>query len=142
MTDNNRTEFTPAMGQMLVANTALEPLGAQVTTLSEEEAVITIPITNAARQPMGLLHGGISLLLAESVASMHAAYLVDLREKRPMGIEVSGSHVNSAAEGHVKAVGKVLRQSRSLIVHEVNVYHVETDKLLCAARVTNFYKAV
>ena len=142
MSEKNAVEFTPQMGQMLVANTALEPLGAEVTALTEAEAIITIPITNAARQPMGLLHGGISLLLAESVASMHAAFLVDLREKRPMGIEVSGSHLNSAKDGHVKAVGTVLRQSRSLIVHEVNVYHVETDKLLCAARVTNFYKHV
>ena len=142
MSEKSKIEFTPEMGQMLVVNTALEPLGAEVTSVNHDEAIITMPITNAARQPMGLLHGGISLLLAESVASLHAAFLVDLSEKRPVGIEVSGSHLNSAREGHIKAVGKVLRQSRSLVVHEVNVYHVESDKHLCSARVTNFYKQV
>lgn len=134
--------FDPAIAQMMIPNTALEPLQAEVTSLNEAEASITIPITNATRQPLGLLHGGISLLLAESVASLHAAFLVDVREKVPVGVEINGSHLNSVAEGHVKAVGKVLRQSRSLIVHQVDIFHVETGKHLCAVRVTNFYKPV
>lgn len=142
MTQPNNLDPSPAVAQRLVANTALEPLGAQVISLSEVEAAIKIPITNAARQPLGQLHGGISLLLAESVASMHAAFLVDIGEKVPVGIEINGSHLNSAAEGHVVATGRVLRQSRSLIVHQVDVTHVESGKLLCSARVTNFYKPV
>lgn len=142
MTDAKRWQFASQAAQALVANTALEPLGVTITALDEKQVVLTMPITNAARQPMGMLHGGVSLLLAESAASMHAAFLVDVNEKVPVGIEVSGSHLNSAADGTVEAVGTVLRLSRSLVVHEVAIWHQETGKQLSAVRVTNYYKTV
>ena len=59
-----------------------------------------------------------------------------------MGIEINGSHVRSATEGTVRAVGKVVRRSRSMIVHQVDVYLVETGELLSTARMTNFFKPV
>ena len=142
MTDGQRWQFTPEAAQALVANTALEPLGVMIAALDDDQVILTMPITNAARQPMGMLHGGISLLLAESAASIHAAFLADMAEKVPVGIEVSGSHLNSAAEGTVVAIGKVLRMSRALVVHEISIQHQETGKQLSAVRVTNYYKPV
>jgi uncharacterized protein (TIGR00369 family) len=122
--------------------TAVDVLGIDLVSIDDEQIVFRMPITNAVRQPLGLLHGGVSLLLAESAASTHAAWLVNLAEKVPVGVEINGSHLRSASEGTVQAVGKVLRRSRSLVVHQVDIYHLETDKLLCTARVTNFYKPV
>jgi 1,4-dihydroxy-2-naphthoyl-CoA hydrolase len=124
----------------LLPNTAASALGVKMAAANSKRIILTMPITNAARQPKGLLHGGISMLLAEQAASMHACWGVDLNEKVPVGIEISGSHLRSAAEGHLKVVATVLRRAQSLAVHQVKIYHVETGKLLSVARVTNFYR--
>jgi uncharacterized protein (TIGR00369 family) len=59
----------------------------------------------------------------------------------PVGIEINGSHLNSARDGNVRATARVLRRGRSTIVH-VDIHHVESGTLLCVARVTNFFKPV
>ncbi len=117
-------------------------LGIEVEEINAERIVLAMPITDAARQPMGLLHGGVNMVLAESAASMHACWGVDLSKTVPVGIEINGSHLRSASAGRVRAVGEVVRRSRTLVVHEVKIFHVDTGKLLCVARVTNFYKPV
>lgn len=121
-------------------NTILNTLGISVEEFSENTIVLSMTISNAARQPYGLLHGGVSMVLAETAASYHACWGIDLNEKVPVGIEINGSHLDSADSGEVRAVGKVLRRSSSLIVHEIEIIHVETEKLLSVCRVTNFYK--
>lgn len=128
--------------EAITKNTALAPLGVKLTEIDNEHIVLTMPITNATRQPLGLLHGGISLLLAETAGSFHAAWGINLNEVVPVGIEINGSHIRSVSEGNVKAVGIVIRRSRSLIVHQVEIFHVESNRLLCTTRVTNFYKQV
>ena len=122
--------------------TAVENLGVSIHAINSEQIVLKMPITDKARQPYGLLHGGISMLLAETAASMHACWGVDLTKRLPVGIEINGSHVRSATEGVVRAEGKVIRRTRSIIVHQVDIILDETDQLLCTARVTNFYKKV
>ncbi len=126
----------------LERNTASAALGVELVAVDEKQIELRMPITDAARQPMGLLHGGVSMVLAETAASMHALWLVDVTEKVPVGIEINGSHLRSASEGTVKAVGTVLRRSRSLIFHRVDLYLEETGELLSTARVTNYYKPV
>jgi len=123
-------------------NTAITPLGVVIEDVDDEGCTLTMPITDAARQPMGLLHGGISMLLAETAASVHSAWGTDLSVKVPVGIEINGSHLRSASEGHVRAVATQLRRSQTLAVHTVEIYHVESGRLLSTARVTNHYKSV
>ncbi len=117
-------------------------LGIEVEEINAERIVLGMPITDAVRQPMGLLHGGVSMVLAESAASMHACWGVDLSKTAPVGIEINGSHLRSARAGRVRAVGEVVRRSRTLVVHEVKISHVESRRLLCVARVTNYLKPV
>lgn len=124
------------------SNTVLEMLGVEFTVFNEEELVLTMPITSAARQPFGMLHGGVSLVLAETAASSHASWGLDVSQVFPVGIEINGSHLNSATEGTVRVVARPLRRSRTLVVHQVDISHVESGRLLCSARVTNYYKAV
>ena len=126
--------------ERIIPNTALEPLGIHVTSVSEESLSLRMPITNASRQPFGLLHGGISLLLAESAASMHSCWGIDLNSVFPVGIEINGSHLRSASSGFVLATAQLLRRSKTLAVHEVKIVHEETNELLCVCRVTNYYK--
>ncbi len=108
--------------------------------MDEKGLTLRIPITNATRQPFGLLHGGISLLLAESAASMHSAWDINPEEVIPVGIEINGSHLRSATSGHVIAVARVLRRSHALAVHSVQIIHEETKNQLCECRVTNYFK--
>ncbi len=126
--------------ERIIPNTALEPLGIHVTSVSVESLSLRMPITNASRQPFGLLHGGISLLLAESAASMHSCWGIDLNSVFPVGIEINGSHLRSASSGFVLATAQLLRRSKTLAVHEVKIVHEETNELLCVCRVTNYYK--
>lgn len=133
----------PEKVQTLLAlnkSTALETLEVEIVAIDEDHVRLRMPITSKVRQPAGLLHGGISMFLAETAASFHCVYLVDIHEMIPVGIEINGSHLASAKEGMVEAVGRVLNRGRSLIVHEVDIIHLEENKLLTRARVTNYLK--
>ncbi|MBN2046064.1 MAG: PaaI family thioesterase [Anaerolineales bacterium] len=124
------------------ANTAVAHLGIELELISDEQIVMTMPITDKTRQPLGLLHGGITMALVETAASFHATWGADLSQVIPVGIEISGSHIRSATQGTVRAVGRVVRRSKSMIVHQVDVYLIESGKLLTTARMTNYYKPV
>ena len=128
------------VAEEITKGTAMEALEIKVVDIDDEHIELSMPITDATRQPYGLLHGGVSMVLAESAASYHASWGVDLSKRIPVGIEINGSHLRSAREGSVRAVGRVLRRTRALIVHQVDIYHVESEELLSTARVTNFYK--
>ena len=123
-------------------NTAPEALGVEIVSADSEKIVLRMPMSDRARQPLGLLHGGISMVLAETAASLHACWDVDLSRFVPVGVEINGSHVRSASEGHIVAKGEVIRRSSKLAVHNVEITHEESARLLCVARVTNFYKAL
>jgi uncharacterized protein (TIGR00369 family) len=141
MTKHEEKKWATADELNAVSNkTILKTLGIRIEEFTEKEIVLSMPISDDTRQPYGLLHGGVSMVLAETAASFHACWGIDLNEKVPVGIEINGSHLDSADSGNVRAVGKVLRKSSSLIVHEVAITHVETGTLLCVSRVTNFYK--
>lgn len=114
-------------------------LGIDLVDMNDESITLRMPISDATRQPMGLLHGGVSMVLVETAASMHACWGVDLTERYPVGIEINGSHVGSAQEGDVVATGTVVRRGRTLIVHEVRIVHEQTGKLLNVSRITNMY---
>ena len=121
-------------------NTAVDALGIELVAMDEDCIELRMPITDAVRQPMGLLHGGVSMVLAESAASLHACWFVDLVKRAPVGIEINGTHVRSASEGVVRAVGRVLRRTRTFIFHQVDITLEETGDLLSTARVTNYYR--
>ncbi len=122
------------------ATTAMEPLKVDLVTINDEHAIMEFDITDAARQPMGLLHGGVSLLIGESVASMHSAWLCDLSVAAPVGVDINGTHLRSAREGRVRATANVLRRTRTFVFHEVDVMLVETGELLCKVRISNFLR--
>lgn len=128
--------------EAMIAKTAMAPHQVTLVDVGDDFVVLQMPIGDHARQPFGLLHGGISLLLAESAASMHACWGVDLRERVPVGIEVNCSHLASATEGRVQARGRVIKRGRTLIRHQVEIVHVETGEVLSDVRVTNLYKSL
>jgi 1,4-dihydroxy-2-naphthoyl-CoA hydrolase len=126
----------------MLPKTAAEALGIEILSADGEGILLRMPMSDRARQPMGLLHGGISMVLAESAASLHACWEVDLARSVPVGIEINGSHIRSAVDGHILAKASIVRRSSKLVVHTVEISHEESALALCLARVTNFYKAV
>lgn len=120
--------------------TVIGALGIELRECSEQGITLAMPITNASRQPMGLLHGGVSMVLAETAASLHSCWGLDLSKRFPVGIEINGSHIRSATEGVVIARATVVRRSRTLIVHQVDIFHEESGDHLCTSRVTNLIR--
>ena len=108
-------------------STVMGPLGIALDSISDEEVVLSCTITDAVRQPFGLLHGGVSLLMAESAASLHAAWLADLSQTAPVGIDVSGTHLRGATKGVIYARARVLRRTRAFVFHDVEISHLEPD---------------
>jgi uncharacterized protein (TIGR00369 family) len=121
--------------------TALEAFGLILVEVGDDRLVLEMPIKPEHRQPMGLLHGGVHLFLAESAASLHACLGIDLRKKHPVGIEVNGSHLHSVRDGNVCATAEVVRRSKTKIIHQVAIHHVESGRQLCVCRVTNLYRS-
>lgn len=76
--------------EAMTSRTTMGALGIVLTAFSADHLVLEMPITDAARQPMGLLHGGVNMVLAESAASMHAALTCDTSKEAPVGIEING----------------------------------------------------
>ncbi len=126
----------------VIENTAAGHLGIRIVEVGLDHVVLEMTITDKSRQPLGMLHGGVSMLIAETAASMHAGVGVDLSQKVPVGIEINGTHVNSATSCEIRAVGKVIKRGKNLIFHQVDIYHKEDGRLLSTARVTNYYRKV
>jgi len=126
----------------LLPNTAPEALGVEIISANADGIRLRMPMSDRARQPLGLLHGGISMVLAETAASLHACWDIDLARFVPVGIEINGSHIRSASDGHILANARIVRRSSKLVVHTVEIAHEESGRALCLARVTNFYKAI
>lgn len=126
--------------QVYWPGTALEAHGLVLESIEEAHAVVTMPITDAVRQPLGWLHGGMTMMLAESAASLHACWGVDLSERVPVGVEINGSHVRSCRSGRIRALATVVRRSTALIVHTVEVFSEDSGDLLSTCRVTNYYR--
>lgn len=125
--------------QAMSPGTAFEAMAVAIEEVDDEQVSITMPIAPRVRQPMGIVHGGMTMFLMESAASIHACWKVDLTKRVPVGTEINGTHLNPATDGTLRAVAKVVRRSRTFITHQVDVYHVETARLISTGRMTSFY---
>ena len=135
-------EIMRAHWDSLAERTAMGTLGIELVHIDEETLILGLEVGPKVHQPMGLLHGGVSALLAETAASMHAALGTDPRERLPVGIDLHASHLRSTSSGRVLARAKVLRKARSLVVHDVEIIQEESGALLSVVRVTNLMKVL
>lgn len=111
-------------------------LGIQYTYASPERVEATMPVDERTRQPFGILHGGATLALAETVAGL-GSMVACQPDEIVVGMQVSGNHVSSAHEGDtVRAVGTIVHKGRSSHVWNVDVF-TSTNKLVSSVRVVN-----
>jgi 1,4-dihydroxy-2-naphthoyl-CoA hydrolase len=128
-----RVKVDPAHLDM--KDTIMEAIGIEVTDISEERVVATMPVHGPTKQPFGVLHGGASVVLAETVASLGTYNLIDRENQLAMGLEINANHIRSKNEGLVTAVGTPLHRGRKIMVWDVRVTD-EEGKLVCVSRCT------
>jgi uncharacterized domain 1 len=110
-------------------------LGIEVIELSGMRVVATMPVDDRTRQPFGVLHGGASVALAETVASLGATASVDHARVAAVGQEINANHLRPKAEGVVRAVGVPVHSGRSTQVWSIEIRD-EQDRLICISRCT------
>ena len=116
-------------------NTAVSHMGIEITEVGDDYLTGTMPVDERSRQPMGLLHGGCSVLLAESLGSIAANCCVDPQKAYCVGMEVNANHLRAVKGGVVRGVARAVHVGRSTQVWEISIYN-QVDKLICVSRLT------
>lgn len=110
-------------------------LGLVYTNVSDDAIEAELPIDSRTRQPFGLLHGGISCAVSESMGSIAANMCVDRSRFVCVGIDINASHLRGASSGTVRARCKPIRVGRATHVWQTDLYD-ENDRHLCVSRLT------
>jgi len=113
----------------------MEALGIELTILEEGYVEATMPVEGRTKQPFGYLHGGASVALAETVASVGAYELLDKEKETCFGMEINANHIRAKKDGVVTAKAKVLHRGRTSQVWDIKIYD-EREKLVCVSRCT------
>lgn len=116
--------------------TLMEHLGIEFTAIDSTGLQAKMPVDHRSHQPMGRLHGGASVALIESIASMGSALLLDLKKEQPVGLEVNANHLAGITSGFVIGQGKMIHQGRKTHVWQVDITAEDTRKLICTGRIT------
>ncbi|MCW2474252.1 MULTISPECIES: hotdog fold thioesterase [unclassified Symbiopectobacterium] len=112
----------------------MEHLGIRFTHIAEDTLEGTMPVDARTRQSFGLLHGGASVVLAESLGSV-AGYLCTEGEQRVVGMEINANHLRAVTSGHVRGVCRALHVGRRNQVWQIDIYD-ESNRLCCTSRLT------
>jgi uncharacterized protein (TIGR00369 family) len=110
-------------------------LGIQVLELTPKRVVASMPVDDRTRQPFGILHGGASVALAETVASLGAVMNTDLERATAVGLEINANHLRAKRDGIVRATAEPIHIGRSTQVWEVRIVD-EEDRPVCISRCT------
>ncbi|CBJ81631.1 Esterase ydiI [Xenorhabdus bovienii str. Jollieti] len=109
-------------------------IGIEITQIGEDFIEGTMPVDQRTKQPFGLLHGGASVVLAESLGSL-AGYLCLEGEQKVVGVEINANHIKAVSKGAVKGVCKPVHLGRSHQVWQIDIYN-ERQQLCCTSRLT------
>jgi len=116
--------------------TAIKNLGIEIIEITESTVSAKMPVDERTKQPMGLLHGGASVLLIESIGSIGSSLMVDLEREYPVGLEVNANHVGSASSGFVIGTGKVIHEGKKTHIWSVEIRDEESNRLISIGRLT------
>ncbi|MEM1504468.1 hotdog fold thioesterase [Domibacillus sp. 8LH] len=121
-------------------HTLLAALGMEVVTIETGRVVMTMPVDKRTRQPFGFLHGGASVALAETAASIGAAAMIDLDTEVCFGLEINANHIKSKRDGIVTATALNVHRGKSTMVWSIEIKD-ENGELICLSRCTIAVKA-
>ena len=121
--------------QPVSKNTMGEHIGIEFTEIGENYLKAKMPVDNRTRQPYGLLHGGASAALAETVGSVASALVIDPNNFYCVGMEINANHIRAVKEGYVFATAIGLHLGSTTHVWDIKIYN-EQEKLVCVSRLT------
>ena len=126
--------FTLDNLNQLCSNSAVSHLGIEISAFGEDWIEATMPVDHRTTQPFGLLHGGISVALAETIGSL-AGYLAIEENKIAVGLDINAHHLRSVKQGIVTAKATSISLNRNIHVWQIDIRD-EQDKLCCVSRLT------
>lgn len=115
--------------------TMAEFLGIVFTEVGDDFLIATMPASPRTRQPLGIIHGGASVVLAETIASAAANMAVDFEQYYCVGLEINANHIRSVREGLVQAITRPLHLGRSTQVWSIEITN-EKGQTTCVSRMT------
>lgn len=116
-------------------HTIHETLGIRIEQYGAEESVVAVDVDERLFQHGGIVHGGVYVLLAESAASLAAAFAVDIEQNEVAGMEVNANHLKKVTSGTVRAIARPLHQGRSTLVYGIDVVNEDGERV-CVSRCT------
>jgi len=116
-------------------NTMTDFLGIEFTKIGIDFLEATMPVSARTKQPLGLLHGGANVVLAETLGSVAATLTLDKEKQFCVGLEINANHLKSVREGFVKGVASPIHLGKKTQVWEIKIY-TESGDLSCISRIT------
>ena len=110
-------------------------LGIEFTEVGEDYLSARMPVDERTKQPFGILHGGASCVLSETLGSVAAWMCLDTDKQRAVGIEINANHIRSVTEGYVTGICKPIQTGRKIHVWNTEIFK-EDGKLACTSRLT------
>ena len=130
-----RKDVTLEAINRLSKNTMAEQIGIEFTAIGEDYMEATMPVDKRTHQPFGLLHGGASVALAETMGSVAATCCIDSTKQFCVGLEINANHLKGVKEGFVKGITKPIHIGKKTQVWEIRI-HNQKDELVCISRIT------
>lgn len=127
----------PSLDQLNLTsqNTMVSHLGIEFTGIGLDYIEATMPVDHRTKQPMGLLHGGANVVLAETLGSIASSLTIDIEKYACVGLEINANHLKSVKDGKVRGVAKPIHVGKSTQVWEIKIFN-EIDQLCCISRIT------
>jgi len=132
----NKKETLDRLNKMC-ENTLNETLNIKYTDLGDDYLVATMPVNASVHQPDGILNGGATMALAESVGSPTSMLAIDLNKYSVRGIEFSANHLRSVRSGNVTATAKIIHKGKSIHLVEIKVVD-DRERVISICKITNY----
>lgn len=110
-------------------------LDIRFTAIGDDYLEASMPVDNRTKQPLGLLHGGANVVLAETLGSVAATLTIDREKQYCVGLEINANHLAAVKEGEVKGITKPIHLGKKTQVWEIKIF-TEEGKLSCISRIT------
>lgn len=117
------------------ANTMVSHLGIECIQIGDDFIEAKMPVDHRTHQPLGLLHGGASVALAETLGSIAATCCIDMATQYCVGLEINANHIKSVRSGFVYGVTKPIHIGKKTHVWEIKITNEEKE-LVCISRIT------
>ncbi len=125
----NKKELLEQTGQ----NELFQFLGVKIESAEKEKVVLLMEVTSKVHQYIGIMHGGVSLYLCETAASIGAVVNADLTKYTPVGIEINANHLRAVSRGVIRVEAKPLYSGRTMSVWNIEITN-DKKKLICTSR--------